>query len=179
MDSTESGLYQSNMTESVTSSSSTLIPAVPPPTPYERRNTFRIGRWEFSLFWANVFFAFLVVACGTGFHLTVPVWINSTANAENTQAYSAVPSYYTLSFVNLSSVLIFGLAILFIRIFSPRDLGAVERSYPHFLLFLVGLCNALNEVVFVVLASKPEIQAPRHLKTILNNFAIPLTISAR
>jgi len=133
MDLTEHGLYESNMTESVTSSSSMLIPTVPPLTPYERRNTFRIGRWEFSLFWANVFFAFLVVACGTGLHLTFPVWIDSTANTENTQAYSSVPSYFVLSFVNLSSVLIFGLAILFIRIFSPRDLKLLWQTRLIFL----------------------------------------------
>ena len=179
MDSTEIGLCESNLTESVTSSSSTLIPTVPPPTPYERRNTIKIGRWEVSLFWANVLFAFVFVASETGLGLSLPVWINSMANAENTQAYSSARSYFVLSFTNLSSVVIFGLGILFIRVFSSRDLGTVERSYPHFLLLLVGLCNALNDVLWIVWASKPEVQAPRHLGSILKNFAIPLTISAR
>lgn len=179
MDSAESGLYESNMTESVTSSSSTLIPSVPPPTPYERRNTFRIGHWEVSLFWANVFFALVVAASETGRGLSLRVWINSTAIAGNTHAHSSALSYFALSFESLSSVVIFGLGILFIRIYSPQDLGSVERNYPHFLLFLVGFCNALSEVLTTVLASEPEVQAPRHLDSILKNFAIPLTISAR
>ena len=178
MDSTESGPYESNVTESLTSSSSTLVFSVPPPTPYERRNTFSIGLWEVSLFWTNVFFAFVVVAGQTGQDLSLPLWINSTAKAGNTHAYNSALSYFVLSVSSLTFVVIFGLGILFIRIFSPRDLGAVERSFPHFLLFLVGFCNALNRVLTTVLASFPE-GAPRHLESILGNFTIPLTISAR
>ena len=180
MDLTESGRYESNLTESVTSSSSTLIPTDPPLTPYERRNTFRIGLCEVRLFWANLFFAFVVVASQTGLDLSRPLWINSTAKAASTLAYSSGQSYFVLSFVSLSSVVIFGLGILFILIFSPRDLGAVERSYPHFLLFLVGLCNALNGVLKTTLlpVSKPQ-RAPIHLQAILGNLMILLTISIR
>ena len=179
MDQTESGPYESNVTESVTSSSSsTLIPTVPPPTPYERRNTFRIGsRWEVSLFWTNVFFAFVVVAGQTGEDISFPLWINSTAKGGNSSAPTS-GSYFVLSFASLSFVVIFGLGTLFIRIFSPRDLGATERSFPHFLLFLVGLCNALNGVLTTVLARKSEGTSP-HLQAILGTFTIPLTISAR
>ena len=178
MDLIESGRYESTVTESVTSSSSTLIPFVPALTPYERRNTFRVGLWEVRLFWANLFFAFVVVASQTGLDLSIPLWINSTAKAASTHASSSGQSYFVFSFVSLSSVVIFGLGILFILIFSPRDLGAVERSYPHSLLFLVGLCNALRGVLKTVLVSKPQ-RAPTHLQAILGNFIILLTISVR
>lgn len=180
MDFTESGLHESNVTESVTSSSSTLIPTVPPPTPYERRNTFSFGLREINLIWAKVFFAFVVIGSQTGLDYSLPVWINSTAEAGSTHSFSSVPSYFVLSFKSLSLVVIFGLGILFIRIFSPRDLGAVERSYPHVLLFLVGLCDALHGVLKTVLVaeSKPD-GPPVHLQSILGNLTILLTISAR
>ena len=178
MDLTESGRCESNLTESVTSSSSTLIPTEPTLTPYERRNTFRIGLWEVRLFWANLFFAFVVVAGQTGEDFSLPLWINSTAKAGSTHAYSSGQSYFVLSFASLSSVVIFGLGILCIVIFSPRDLGAVERSYPHLLLFLVGLCNAFKGVLKTVLVSKDQ-RAPVHLQNILGNFTILLTISVR
>jgi len=180
MDSTESGLHESNVTESVTSSSSTLIPTVPPPTPYERRNTFRIGPLEINLFWAKVFFAFVVTAGQTGLDYSLPLWNNSTAEAGSKHSFRSVSSYFVLSFKSLSLVVIFGLGILFIRICSPRDLGAVERSYPHVLLFLVGLCDALHGVLKTVLLteSKPD-DPPVHLQSILGNLTILLTISAR
>lgn len=177
---TESGRCESNLTESVTSSSSTLIPIEPPLTTYERRNTFRIGLWEVRLLWANLFFVFVVVAGQTGQDFLLPLWINSTAEAGSTHAYTSGQSYFVLSFASLSSVVILGFGILFVVIFSPRDLGAVERSYPHvhFLLFLVGLCNAFKGVLETVLASKAQ-RAPVHLQSILGNFTILITISAR
>ena len=178
MDSTESGPYEFGVTESVTSSSSTLIPTDSPPTPYERRNTFRIGVWDVSLFWANVFFACVVVAGRTGLDVSFPMWINSTAKAGNRHAYNSAPGYFILSFASLSFVAIFGLGTLFIRVFSPRDLGVTERSFPHSLLFLLGLCNALNGVQRTVFASKNEGMSG-DLLPILGNFTIPLTVSAR
>lgn len=122
MDSTESGPYESNVTESVTSSSSsTLIPTVPPPTPYERRNTFRNGsRWEVRLFWANAFFAFVVVAGQTGEFVSFPLWINSTAKGGNSSAPTS-GSYFVLLFASLSFVVIFGLGTVHSHIFAPRS----------------------------------------------------------
>lgn len=175
MESAERGQCQSNVTELEASSSSPLIPIVSLPTPYERRNTFRIGPWEFSLLWTNALFVLVVLGSSFGQTILLPLWIDSIKDEISSAAF--VDRYFMLSFASLSFVVIFGLAILLIRIFSPKDLGETERNFPHLLLFLVGLCGALNGVL-AIFASNRE-KTPRSLEAILGTCKIPLIILFR
>ena len=168
MESAERGQFQSNVTELVASSSSPLIPP-------ERRNTFRIGSWEFSLFWTNALFVLVVLGSTFGQTILLPLWIDSIKDEISSAAF--VDRYFMLSFASLSFFVIFGLAILFIRIFSPKDLGETERNFPHLLLFLVGLFGALNGVL-AIFASNRE-KTPRSLEAILGTCKIPLIILFR
>lgn len=174
MESTERGQFQSNVTESVAGSSSPLIPLVHHPTP-ERRNTFRIGPWEFSLFWTNALFVLVVLGSSFGQTIFLPLWIDSIKDEISSAAF--VDRYFMLSFASLSFFVMFGLAILFIRIFSPKDLGETERNFPHLLLFLVGLFGAFNGVL-AIFASNRE-KTPRSLEAILGTCKIPLIILFR
>ncbi|XP_020614492.1 uncharacterized protein LOC110052684 [Orbicella faveolata] len=175
MESAERGQCQSNVTELEASSSSPLVPIVSLPTPYERRNTFRIGPWEFSLPWTNALFVLVVLGSSFGQTILLPLWIDSIKDEISSAAF--VDRYFMLSFASLSFVVIFGLAILLIRIFSPKDLGETERNFPHLLLFLVGLCGALNGVL-AIFASNRE-KTPRSLEAILGTCKIPLIILFR
>ena len=145
-----------------------------PMTNYRRKKTVIIGFCEVPLFWAKMFFAFLVVTGQVGLSVCLPLWIDSTN--ENTSG-PTVDSYFVLSFASLSFVIIFGLGTLLIRIFSPHTFGETERHFPHRLLFLIGLCDALNGVL-VVFASKGS-RTPPYLQAILGNFLIPLTVLFR
>ena len=175
MESPERRQCQSNVMESVASSSSPLIPLVRHPTPYETRNTFRIGPWEFSLFWTNTLFVVVMVGSSFGQTVLLPLWIDSLKDEISSAAF--VDRYFMFSFSSLSFVVIFGLAILFVRIFSPKDLGETERNFPHWLIFLVGLCTALNGVL-AIFGSNRE-QTPRSLAAILGTCKIPLIILYR
>jgi len=175
MESEERGEWQSNLNESETSSSSPLIPVVSLPTPYERQNTFRIGSWEFSLLWTNALFILVVLGSSFGQTILLPLWIDSIKDEISSAAF--VDRYFMLSFASLSFVVIFGLAILLIRIFSPKDLGQTEKNFPHLLLFLVGLLAALNGVL-AIFASNRE-KTPRSLEAILGTCKIPLIILFR
>ena len=175
MESAERRQCHANVTELVASSSSPLIPTIPRPTPYERRNTFRIGSWEFSLLWTNALFVLVVLGSLFGQTILLPLWIDSIKDEISSAAF--VDRYFMLSFASLSFVVIFGLAILFIRIFSPKDLGETERKFPHWLLFSVGLCAAFNGVL-TVFASNRE-KTPRSLEAILGTCKIPLIILFR
>ena len=166
---------QPNVTELEASSSSPLIPVVRHPTPHERRNTFRIRSWEFSLFWTNALFVLLVFGSLFGRTILLPLWIDSIKNELSSATF--VDRYFMLSFSSLSFVVIFGLAVLLIRIFSPKDLGDTERNFPHLLLLLVGLCGALNGVS-AIFASNRE-KTPRSLEAILGTCKIPLIILFR
>ena len=174
MDFAENGRYESTYTDSISSTSSALLlPTAPPPEPYEERRTFSIGSWEVSLFWTNLLFAFVAVAGQFGQNVSLPLWIHSTNDTNNSAL--TVESYFVLSFASVSFVVIFGLGILFIRVFSPRDLGVTERSFSHVLLFLIGLCNALNGVLTVFASSR----TPLYLQAILGTFMIPSTMLFR
>ncbi|KAL9954562.1 hypothetical protein ACROYT_G042118 [Oculina patagonica] len=176
MDFRESSQYESNFTESLSSSSSPLlIPTIPPPQPYEERRTFSIGSWEVSLFRTNLLLAFITVAGQIGQNVSLPLWIHSI-NDKNSTA-PTVDSYFVLSFASLSFVVIFGLGTLFLHVFSPRDIGQTERTFPHLLLFLVGLCNALNGVLTVFASNSSR--TPLYLQAILGTLMIPLTILFR
>ena len=141
---------------------------------YGTRKTVQIGFCEVPLFLANLIFAFLAVAGQVGQNVSLPLWVDSTNG--NTSG-PTVDSYFVLSFASLSFVIIFGFGTLIIRIISPGDLGETERRFPHRLLFLVGLCDALNGVL-VVFAS-PGSRTPPYLQAILGNFLIPLTVLFR
>ena len=145
-----------------------------PMTNHRKKKTVVIGFCEVPLFWANMFFAFLAVTGYVGQHVSMPLWVDSTNG--NTSG-PTVDSYFVLSFACLSFVIIFGLGRLLIRIFSPHTLGETEKHFPHLLLFLVGLCNALNGLL-VVFASKGT-RTPPYLQAILGNFVIPLTVLFR
>ena len=140
------------------------------------RKTVKIGCVKVSLFFANLFFSFFAVVGRVGQSVLLPLWTDSTNENGNLSGRS-VDCYFVLSFASLSFVVIFGLGILFIRIFSPRDIGETEKRFPHFLLFLVGLCNALNGGM-IVFASKGS-RTPPYLQAILGNFGIPITILFR
>jgi hypothetical protein len=127
-----------------------------------------------AIYWANLFFSFLAVAGQVGQSVSLPLRIDSTN--ENLSGRS-VDSYFVLSFASLSFVVIFGLGTLYLRIFSPKDLGETKKRCPHLLLFLVGLCDALNGAM-IVFASKGS-RTPPYLQAILGNFGIPLTILFR
>ena len=174
---------------------------------YKQHKTLRFGRFEVSLTVANIFFAFLAIVGQVGVSVTLPLWVDSTvlpASGENTNhknatgslldtGYSAnhsnttgidgsgyqprVDSFFIYSFACISFVVIFGTALIFIRIFQPHRLGETERRFPHWNLFLIGLLDALNGVL-VVFASSGSRTAP-YLQAILGNFLIPLTIFFR
>ena len=128
---------------------------------------------EIPLFWANLFFAFVAVAGQVGQSVSLPLWVDST---NGNRPGRSVDSYFVLSFGSLSFVVIFGLGLLFIRIFSPQELEA-EKRFPQLMLFLIGLCDSLNGAL-VVFASKGS-RTPPYLQAILGNFMIPLTILFR
>ena len=141
---------------------------------YGKRKTLTIGFCEVPLFLANLLFGFLTVMGQVGQNVSLPLWVDSTN--ENTSG-PTVDSYFVLSFASLSFVVIFGLGTLLIRIFSPKNIGETEKRFPHLLLFLVGLCDALNGAL-VVFASKGS-RTPPYLQAILGNFLIPLTVFFR
>ena len=140
------------------------------------RKTVKIGCVEMPLFCANLFFSFFAVVGTVGQIVSLPLWIDSTNENESLSGRS-MDCYFVLSFASLSFVVIFGLGLLFIRIFSPQDIGETEKRFPHFLLFLVGLCNTLNGAM-LVFASKGS-RTPPYLQAILGNFGIPITILFR
>ena len=139
-----------------------------------KAKTVKIGHVEIPLFWANLFFSFIAISGQVGQNVSLPLWIDST---NGNLSGRSVDSYFVLSFASLSFVVIFGLGTLFIRIFSPQDIGETEKRFPHLLLFLIGLCDSLNGAL-VVFASKGS-RTPPYLQAILGNFMIPLTIMFR
>ena len=157
----------------VSSISNDFVPSRPASL-YGKRKTVKIGSVEIRLFWANLFFAFVAVAGQVGQNVSLPLWIDST---NGNKSGRSVDSYFVLSFASFSFVIIFGLGTLLIKIFTPKDLGETEKRFPQLLLFLVGLCDALNGAL-VVFASKGS-RTPPYLQAILGNFMIPLTILFR
>lgn len=141
---------------------------------YGKRKAVQIGFCMVPLFLANLIFAFLAVAGQVGQNVSLPLWVDST---NGNISGPTVDTYFVLSFASLSFVIIFGLGTLIIRIFSPGELGETEKRFPHRLLFLVGLCDALNGLL-VVFASKGS-RTPPYLQAILGNFLIPLTVLFR
>ena len=173
----------------------------------KQHKTLKFGRFEVSLTVANIFFAFLAILGQVGQIVTLPLWIDSNvvpASGGNTShknatgslldaGYSAnhsnttgndgsgyeprLDSFFILSIICISLIVIFGTALIFIRIFQPHRLGETERRFPHWNLFLVGFFGALNGIL-VVFASSGSRTAP-YLQAILGNFLIPLTILFR
>ena len=140
----------------------------------KKTTTIKIGFCQISIFWAKIFFAFITVTGQVGQNVSLPLWIDSTN--ERTSG-PTVDSYFVLSFGSILFVTIFGLATKFIQIVWPNEIGETERTFPHRLLFLVGLCDAFNDC-FIIFASKGS-RTPPYLQAILGNFMIPLTIALR
>ncbi|XP_068731350.1 crt homolog 3-like [Montipora capricornis] len=141
---------------------------------FTKRKTVQIGCCELPLFLANLFFAFIAVTGQVGQNVSLPLWVDST---NGNVSGPTVDSYFVLSFASLSYVIIFGIGTLIIRFVSPGAIGETEKRFPHRLMFLVGLCDALNGAL-VVFASKGS-RTPPYLQAILGNFMIPLTILFR
>lgn len=134
--------------------------------------TVKIGFFELPLFWANVVFALITVLSMVGQNISLPLWIDSTKG--NSPGHT-VDSYFVLLFTNVVFLVIFGLAVLYIRICSPNALRKI--NVPHMLLFLVGLFDSLSDAM-ISFASKGS-RTPPYQQNILGNFIIPLTIFFR
>lgn len=132
----------------------------------------KMGFFKVPLFWANFIFAFTTVFSTVGQNVSLPLWIDSTKG--NSPGHT-VDSYFVLLFTNVVFLVIFGIATLHVRIYSPKALKGKE--VPHKLLFLVGLFDALNDAM-VSFASKGS-RTPPYLQNILGSFMIPLTILFR
>lgn len=153
----------------------------------QEKKSIRFGSFQVDLFQANLIFAFLAIAGQVGQKVSLPLWIDSTVHAfPNSTAYASsigksfqprVDSYFVFSFSSLSFVIIFGVVLLFIRVFQSEQLGETERRFPHLQLFLVGMCNALNGVLIVFASSGSR--TPTYLQAILGNFQIPLIMGFR
>ena len=134
--------------------------------------TVKIGFFELPLFWANVVFALITVLSMVGQNISLPLWIDSTKG--NSPGHT-VDSYFVLLFTNVVFLVIFGLAVLYIRIRSPNALRKIK--VPRMLLFLVGLFDSLSDGM-ISFASKGS-RTPPYQQNILGNFIIPLTIFFR
>jgi len=134
-----------------------------------------VGLCEVPFFVANLCFAVIVLVGEVGHKVTLPMWLDHANATDCTE--SSLDNYFVLSFSSLVFVFIFGLGTLFIRVFSPKDIGETERNFPHRLFFLVGLSDAINGVL-VVFAAKGT-RTPPYLQAILGNFLIPLTVLFR
>ena len=174
-------------------------------SPYRQPKTIKFGRFEVDRTVANIFFALVTVVGQAGVGVTLPLWIDSTilppsgGHVNNTNAvtgYSTnqsnhtntstgngngyqprVDAFFVFSFASISFVVIFGMTLIFIRVFQPHQLGETERRFPHSQLFLAGLFDALNGVL-AVSSSSGRRTAP-YLQAILGNFMIPLTMAIR
>ena len=141
-----------------------------------KRKGFNLGLCEVPLFVANLCFAAIVLVGEVGHKVTLPMWLDHAANGTNCTV-SSTDNYFVLSFSSIVFVFIFGLGTLFIRVFSPKDIGKAEKNFPHRLLFLVGLSDALNGTLVVFAANGTR--TPPYLQAILGNFLIPLTVVFR
>lgn len=102
---------------------------------------------------------------------------SNSSGGESGRYEPRVDSFFVYSFACLAFVVIFGVALICIRLFRPQLLGDAERNFPHSQLFLVGFFAALSGVL-VVFASSGKRTAP-YLQSILGNFMIPLTMALR
>ncbi|KAI8501393.1 hypothetical protein Bbelb_206640 [Branchiostoma belcheri] len=153
-------------------------------TRQQRRLTLCFG-WEVSVAVANVIFAFLNVAGQVTQNISLPLWIdaatpggpNTTANgtAHNDTSAPHIVPYFVFSGASFSFVVIFGTCLA--GAFLLGHITETDLKFPHTLLFLVGLFDALNGVL-VVNASSGTRTAP-YLQAILGNFTIPITILLR
>jgi hypothetical protein len=169
-----------------------------------KKKSVKVAGFEVNLTIANVLFSFLSIAGQIGMKVTLPLWVDSTiqtpserhsshaiqANATGNLSNKTNPSsgdngmynpevdaYFVLSFGITACLVLFGAALLFIRLFRPDQLGEAERRFPHSQLFLAGFFNAMNGV-FIVFASSGSRTAP-YLQAILGNVMIPFIIVLR
>lgn len=126
-------------------------------------------------FVANFFLTVVVLAGEVGHKVALPLWLDSRNVTQCTG--TSVDNYFVLSFSSLVFVLIFGLGTLFIRLFFPKTIGEAEKNFPHRLLLLVGLSDAVNGTLIVYASNGTR--TPPYLQAILGNFLIPLTVLFR
>ena len=152
---------------------------------HKKTKTIRFGCVDLPLFLANTLFAFAAVGGQIGVYVSLPLWIDSsnkgssnfTSHSNTTVSQQTVDSYFVLTFSCLSFVVIYGFSLVLTKIFYPYKIGATERDFPHLLLFLIGMCDALNGVL-VVFASSGKRTAP-YLQAILGNMSIPMILFVR
>ena len=161
-----------------------------------REKTIKIAGFTVNLTIANIFFAFLSTAGQVGIKVTLPLWIDSTISAHESNGkgnFSAlrsnlstetkeiykpeVDAYFVLAFGCIVFFVVFGAALVFLLLFRPHLFGEAERTFPRMHLFLPGFFNALNGVL-IVFASSGTRTAP-YLQAIIANIMIPLIIALR
>ncbi|XP_078616350.1 crt homolog 3-like [Branchiostoma floridae x Branchiostoma japonicum] len=109
-------------------------------------------------------------------NVSLPLWIDAaTGGTSNTTAPGHIVPYFVFSFASFSFVVIFGVCLAVA--FYLGHITETDLKFPHFLLFLVGMFDALNGVL-VVNASSGSRTAP-YLQAILGNFTIPITMLLR
>lgn len=133
-----------------------------------------IGLCKIPIFWANLLFAAVIVAAEVAQSVTLPLWLDSGNDAGEK---AKIGSYFIMSFSSLALCVSFGLGTMYVKIYSPQDIGDAEKKFPHLLLFLTGLSDALNWII-VGYAGRGS-RTPPYLQAILGNFLIPLTIIFR
>ncbi|XP_067031301.1 crt homolog 2-like [Acropora muricata] len=134
----------------------------------------RIGFCKVPIFWANFFFATVVLAADVAQAVSLPLWLDS---ANGTGQVARIGSFFIMSFSCLSLIFIFGLGTMLIKIFAPENLGEAEKNFPHLLLLFIGLSDALYWVMTGYAGR--GYRTPPYLQAILGNFLIPLTIILR
>ena len=140
----------------------------------EESKRLRIGFCKVPIFWANFFFATVVLVADVAQAVSLPLWLDS---ANGNGQVARIGSYFIMSFSCLSLIVIFGLGTMLIKILVPENLGEAEKNFPHLLLFSVGLSDALYWVM-TGYAGRGH-RTPPYLQAILGNFLIPLTILLR
>ena len=140
----------------------------------EKLKRLRIGFCKVPIFWANFFFATVVLAADVAQAVSLPLWLDS---ANGTGQVARIGSFFIMSFSCLSLIFIFGIGTMLIKTFAPETLGEAEKNFPHLLLLFIGLSDALYWVTTGYAGR--GYRTPPYLQAILGNFLIPLTIILR
>ncbi|XP_078697577.1 uncharacterized protein LOC144925464 [Branchiostoma floridae x Branchiostoma belcheri] len=154
-------------------------------TRQQRKLTLCFG-WEATVLVANIIFAFLAVSGQVTQNVSLPLWIdaatsgtsNTTSNVTSNVTSPHIVPYFVFSFASFSFVVIFGVCLAgAFSLVRACHITETDLKFPHTLLFLVGMFDALNGVL-VVNASSGSRTAP-YLQAILGNFTIPITMLLR
>ncbi|KNC54765.1 uncharacterized protein AMSG_01616 [Thecamonas trahens ATCC 50062] len=102
-------------------------------------------------------------------NVALPLWLVALDDSS-----AGANPYFVLTFASAAYVVIFGLVVAYLKLFT-NALGEVEARFPHKFLALIGACDALNGIL-VVFASPPQRTAP-FLQALLGNAIIPFTFA--